>query len=137
VELTRLRGIVGDLLTSRPYRLSEPVGGDFLDVAAALHADDLAGAVTAYRGPLLPGSEAPGVVAHRQWLDTQIRSAVLASSDPNLIRAWADRAGFDDLQVWERLGTVAPARSAHRVIAATRIRELCTDYGLTGDATFM
>jgi hypothetical protein len=137
VELTRLRHIVGDLLASRPYRLSEAVGADFLDVVAALRGNDLAAALAAYVGPLLPSSEAPGVAAQRQWLDTQVRSAVLASSDPDLVRAWADRAGFDDLEVWERLATVAPVLSAHRVIAATRMRQLHADYGLSNDATFM
>ncbi|HKS99817.1 MAG TPA: transcriptional regulator [Rugosimonospora sp.] len=137
VEMTRLRHIVGDLLASRPYRLTGTVGADFRDVAAALRGNHLAEAVAAYGGPLLPASAAPGVAAQRVWLDTLIRSAVLASSDPDPVRAWADRDGFDDLEVWERLARIAPVLSAHRVIAATRIRQLRADYGLTSDATFM
>jgi hypothetical protein len=68
---------------------------------------------------------------------------VLASSDPELVRGWADRGGFDDLRVWERLRTIAPTLSAHRVVAAARIEQLRVDYGLraddglTTDATFV
>jgi hypothetical protein len=137
VEMTRLRHIVGELLASRPYRLTDVVRADFLDVIAALRGNDVAGALAAYGGPLLPSSEAPGVAQQREWLSIQMRSAVLASSDPELVRAWAERTGFDDLQVWERLATIAPMMSAHRVIAAARAQQLRADYGLTTDATLM
>jgi hypothetical protein len=138
VEMTRLRHIVGDLVASRPYRLSQTVSSDFSDVLAALRGNDVPAALAAYGGPLLPSSDAPGVVEQRDWLDTQLRSAVLASSDPDLVRAWAERAGFDDLQVWERLTSIAPMMSAHRVTAAARSQQLRTDYGLsTTDATLM
>ncbi|GAB3844743.1 GAF domain-containing protein [Dactylosporangium cerinum] len=82
VELNRLRHVVGDLLGSRPYRLRGQIGADFLDVAAALRGNDIARALAGYAGPLLPGSEAAGVVRQRQWLHTQLRSAVLASPTP-------------------------------------------------------
>ncbi|WP_225446896.1 GAF domain-containing protein [Streptacidiphilus sp. PB12-B1b] len=130
VELSRLRGIVGELLASRPYRLTREVGADFLDVAAALRRGDLAAAVTAYTGPLLPSSEAPGVCAQRQWLDTQLRAAALSCSDPAPVRAWAERGGFGDLQVWERLALIAPRQSPDRAVAAARARQLRSEYGL-------
>ena len=63
VEMTRLRRIVGDLLRSRPYRLTSLVTADYLDVSAALRRGDVTAAVGAYAGPLLPSSEAPGVAA--------------------------------------------------------------------------
>jgi hypothetical protein len=137
VELTRLRRVVGGLLASRPYRLDGPFAADFLEVAGLLRADDVAGALAGYGGPLLPASDAPGVVRQREWLETQLRSAVLTCPDPNLVRRWADRCGFDDLQVWEHLFRVAPALSAHRVVAAARICRLRDEYGLSPDATFM
>ncbi|HEV2634109.1 MAG TPA: GAF domain-containing protein [Actinocrinis sp.] len=131
VEMTRLRRVVGDLLASRPYRLDGPVAADFLEVAAALRDKNVAGALAAYGGPLLPTSEAPGVVRQREWLDTQLRSAVLTSCDADLVRSWADRAGFEDLQVWEHLFRIAPALSAHRVVAASRTQRLRDEYGLS------
>jgi hypothetical protein len=137
VEMTRLRRVVGDLLGSRPYRLTDTVRADFLDVGAALRSGDLAGALAAYRGPLLPNSDAPGVQAQRLWLDTQLRSAILRSTDANMVRVWADRAGLDDLEIWEHLDAMSPSGSSQRAVAAARVHQLRADYGLGPDATFM
>jgi len=131
VELSRLRRIVGDLLTSRPYRLTQPVRADFQDVTDALRAGDLAAAVAAYAGPLLPGSEAPGICAQRCWLDARLRAAALGCPDPAPVRAWAEHGGFGDLQVWERLLQIAPRQSPDRAIAALRTRQLRDEYGLS------
>jgi hypothetical protein len=135
--MTRLRRVVGDLLGSRPYRLTDTVRADFLDVGAALRSGDLAGALDAYRGPLLPNSDAPGVQAQRLWLDTQLRSAILRSTDANMVRVWADRAGLDDLEIWEHLDAMSPSGSSQRAVAAARVHQLRADYGLGPDATFM
>jgi hypothetical protein len=130
VEMTRLRRIVGDMLGSRPYRLMDSIATDFGDVATALRHNDVKSALADYAGPLLPTSQAPGIVEQRAWLETQLRSAVLACADPDVIRSWADAAGFDDLQVWERLSAIAPVMSAHRVLAAARVEQLRSAYGL-------
>lgn len=127
VEVNRLRRVVGDLVLSRPYRLAGSVDLDFADVTAALNRGDVAGAVDAYNGPLLPGSEAPAVVVQREWLDVQIRSAVLAAEDPGVLHAWAERFAFDDLQVWERLAARAAGPVA--AIAEARVARLRADYG--------
>jgi hypothetical protein len=136
VELTRLRRVAGDLVASRPYRLTRPVSADFADVAAALRRGDIASAAATYAGPLLPYSEAPGVLTHRHWLETQIRSAVLASGSPEILATWAERLGFDDLQVWERLTAVLPAGSARQASAAARTGALRAEYGLSPDVAF-
>jgi GAF domain len=130
VELTRLRRVVGGLVTSRPYRLTRPLAADYQEVADALRRGKAAAALAAYAGPLLPRSEAPAVMAQRRWLETQLRSAVLASADPDLLGGWADRFGFDDLEIWERLTAVLPAGSGRRASAAARTRQLRADYGL-------
>ncbi len=130
VEMTRLRLLVGELLRSRPYRLTSLVTADYRDVSAALHRGDVAAAASAYTGPLLPASEAPGVVSERDWLDTQLRSAVIASGDPRLLQDWSERFGFDDLEPWERLAAVLPAGSARRAAAVARVRQLRAEYGL-------
>ena len=136
VELTRLRRLAGDLVRSRPYRLARPLDSDYADVCAALRRGDVAGALAACPGPLLPSSEAPHVVAQRRWLDVQLRSAVLASRSPELLSDWAERFGFEDLQVWERLTAVLPTGSGRRASAAVRARELRTEYGLPTDVAF-
>jgi hypothetical protein len=90
----------------------------------------VAGAVARYTGPLLPRSEAPAVREQRQWLDTLLRSAVIASADPAVLQSWTERFGFDDLEPWERLAAVLPASSGRRAAVLARVRELRADYGL-------
>lgn len=130
VELSRLRNVVGGLLGSRPYRLMAPIEADYLDVAAALRRGDTAAAAAAYRGDLLPSSEAPGVAAQRAWLEARLRSALLACDDARLLAGFAERFGFEDLHLWERLADLAPDGSAHRALAAARIAGLRAEYGL-------
>lgn len=130
VELNRLRRVVGDLVQSRPYRLTDPIDADFADVTAALTRDDVAGAVAAYAGPLLPSSEARTVVELRNRLDSRVRSAVLVSDDWDALDGWLARSGVDDLEVWERLVALLPAGSARQGHAVTQLNRLRTDYGL-------
>ena len=136
VELTRLRRAVGGLVASRPYRLARTMTADYHDVSAALRRGDVAAALAGYPGPLLPSSEAPGVVAERRWLETQLRSAVLVSASPDTLSVWAERFGFGDLEVWERLTAVLPAGSARRASAAAHTRELRAEYGLSAGVAF-
>jgi hypothetical protein len=138
VELARLRRLVGDVIESRPYRLTDGAfSADYLDVADALDRGELAAAVTSYPGPLLPGSDAPGVIEQRLWLETRLRAALLVSAHPPTLYGWASGIGFDDLAVWERLSTVAPAGSLWRETARARVRSLQADYGLRTGATLM
>lgn len=130
VELTRLRRVVGELLRSRPYRLGALLDADYLEVAADLRRDDVHAAVAGYAGPLLPSSEAPGVSAHRRWLDTRLRAAVLADRSPALVRSWADGPGFHDLEVWEHLAGIAPSGGPDHGVALARSRQLRTEWGL-------
>lgn len=130
VELTRLRRIVGDLVQSRPYRLTQPLDTDYGDVEAALDGGDVAAAVRAYAGPLLPSSEAEGVVDLRRLLDNKLRCAVLAADDPDILEAWTRRGGADDLEVWERLAASNRAGVASRALAAVQSDRLRAEYGL-------
>jgi hypothetical protein len=132
VELTRLRRVIGDFLQSRPYRLAGTLDADYSDVAAALGRDDVAGAVAAYAGPLLPSSDARAVVELRHRLDSRLRTAVLASYDSDLIDSWAASAGADDLEVWERLAGLLPAGSPSRANAVVQSDRLRDEYGLAG-----
>ena len=112
-ELNRLRNLLGEnLLASRPYRLTTEVTGDWLGVEARLAAGDVAGALRAYRGPLLPRSTAPGVVRLRETLAERVRSAVLRSGQPDLLSTWTRSAwGADDYEMWTRLRDLLPPGS--------------------------
>jgi GAF domain len=138
VELNRLRRVVGDLVQSRPYRLTARIDADFDDVTAALVRDDVAGAVAAYAGPLLPNSEARAVVELRHRLDTRLRNAVLVSDDWDALDGWVAGSGIDDLDVWERLVSLLPAGSARQGHAVTQLNRLRAEYGLPAlSATLM
>ncbi|NUT33477.1 MAG: transcriptional regulator [Hamadaea sp.] len=138
VEMNRLRHAVGDLVQSRPYRLTGPLDTDYGDVTAALDAGDVTAAVRAYAGPLLPSSEAEGVVDLRRLLDARLRCAVLAADDPDVLEAWTRRGGADDLEVWERLAASTRAGVASRSLAEVQSGRLRAEYGLPPvRATFM
>ncbi|SCL60500.1 GAF domain-containing protein [Micromonospora chersina] len=131
-ELSRLRRALGEeLLDSRPYRLRPAVRADFRTVTELLEHGDPAGALRAYPGPLLPGSDAPGVARLRRLVDGQLRAAVLAAADPALLTAWtATPTGADDLTAWQALARALPPGAPRRPLALARARQLAEEYDL-------
>ncbi|QYJ02634.1 hypothetical protein KUV85_09800 [Nocardioides panacisoli] len=131
-ELKRLRDLLGeDLLVSRPYRITADVTGDWLAVEAQLAAGDVAGAVRAYRGPMLPRSTAPGVTRLREGLADQLRSAVLHSAQPDLLSTWTRSVwGADDYDMWVRLRDLLPTGSPLLALAEGQIGRLDREIGL-------
>jgi len=101
-EMNRLKHLLGEeLLASRPYRLLATLAGDWLGVEAMLASGDVAGAMRAYRGPVLPRSAAPGVVRIREEVETALRSAVLEHRSPDLMAQWTRSTwGSDDYEMW-------------------------------------
>ncbi|GAA1143886.1 transcriptional regulator [Nesterenkonia lutea] len=83
-ELVRLRRLLRSRsspeneLLSRPYRLSAPVQLDAREVKAALTVGDRHSALEIYRGELLPGSEAPGILRVRRELSALLRESILS-----------------------------------------------------------
>jgi len=131
-EMVRLRGLLGeDVLGSRPYRLLGETDSDWAAVAAHLAAGNVSDALRIYQGPLLPQSEAPGVVAHREKLERQLRSAIIASGHPELMVSWTrSRWGADDLDMWEEQLAVLPSGSPLRPIAAAEVERLEAELGI-------
>ncbi|MET8834374.1 GAF domain-containing protein [Micromonospora sp. NPDC004540] len=131
-ELSRLRRALGEqLLDSRPYRLRPTVRADFRTVTELLEHGDPAGALRAYPGSLLPGSDAPGVARLRRLVDGQLRAAVLAAADPALLAAWTSTpAGADDLTAWQALARALPPGAPRRPLALARARQLAEEYDL-------
>lgn len=126
VELGRLRALLGDdIVGSRPYRLNPELVGDWVAVQALLAAGRIRDALTAYQGPLLPGSEAPGVVEERDALEAQVRRAVLDSGEADLMAMWTrSRWGADDLEMWERQLLALPPSSPLRPVASAQVDRL-------------
>jgi len=131
-ELSRLRRILGpELLDSRPYRLRAEIDADFLTVSRLLEHGRVADALTAYTGPLLPSSDAPGVARLRRLIDSRLRAAVLTGGDPGLLQTWLSEPwGADDLEMWEAYAATLPAGSPTRPLATKRISQLAVEYGL-------
>jgi hypothetical protein len=131
-ELSRLRRTLGpELLDSRPYRLRVELDADFAAVTRLLEHGRVAEALDAYTGPLLPSSDAPGVIRLRRLAEGQLRAAVLASADRILMRTWLHAPyGADDLQMWERYAGLLPPGSPIRPLADARIRQLAIEFGV-------
>ena len=129
-EMVRLRALLGDALASRPYRLTCAVSSDWAAVSARLAAGDVPGALRLYRGPLLPPSEAPGVVRQRQDLHEWVRAAILADGRQDLLVSWTQsRWGADDLDMWRRQCAILPATSPLRPRAEATASRLDAEFG--------
>ena len=130
-EMTRLRTLLGGhVLESRPYRLVRPAVGDWQHVEAHLAAGRVREAAGAYRGPLLPYSDAPGVVQLRESLHARLRSALLTSMVPDLMASWTrTRWGAEDLPMWRRQAELLPRTSPLRAIALDEADRLDAQLG--------
>lgn len=132
-ELARLRTLLGtDVLESRPYRLSCPAAGDWQLVDELLAAGRLRAALTDYRGPLLPHSDAPGIQELRDGLHHRVRAALLSCADPDLLAAWTrTRWGADDLVMWQQQAALLPAGSPLRALARAEADRLDARFGVS------
>lgn len=112
-ELSRLRSLLPGLgLSGRPYRLTTHLATDADVVRNALVRGDVAAAVNAYPGPILPTSESPEVQAERDALHRDVRSAVLGSAHVPAVLAFANRScSRDDILVWRHAVRLAPPSS--------------------------
>jgi len=125
-EMTRLRTLLGpDVLDSRPYRFRVQTEPDWGGVAGLIAAGRVREAIRAYRGPLLPQSDAPGVIQRREHIERQLRAAVLASREPDLMAVWTrSRWGAEDLEMWQHQITALPLSSPLRPLAIAEARRL-------------
>ncbi|NED98071.1 hypothetical protein G1H11_22490 [Phytoactinopolyspora alkaliphila] len=120
-ELSRLRKVWPGLLApTRPYRLTLPVTTDAAEVADSLQRGAHRRAVELYTGPVLPRSDAPGVVAHRHHLHGWLRQVLLRHAAADALLQFArSPAGRDDIEVWQaclhRLPYGSPRRSEAKV----------------------
>ncbi|MDP9467556.1 MAG: GAF domain-containing protein, partial [Chloroflexota bacterium] len=131
-ELSRLRSILAPItLHSRPYRLSSPLATDANEVRALLTRGQVRAAVERYAGPLLPASEAPGVVVLRDSLHTRMRAAVLAERDPELLLRFADSDhGRADWGLWHDAARTLPEGAVLLQVRA-HLRRLDQQFGHT------
>ncbi|MEV0298461.1 GAF domain-containing protein [Nocardia sp. NPDC050710] len=117
-DVSHLRRATGGEIANRRYTLTGPLSCDAVDLLAAVESGDTSSAVWHYRGPLLPGSDTPGVQEWRDYLDVGVRNAVLASDRPEHAVTLGEKAP-DDIQVHEHaLRLLAPDDTRRAMVSA-------------------
>ncbi len=125
VELSRLRGKLGNRLTSGSAALVGEVRSDYREVERLAGVGRLGEALDAYPGPLLPASRVPEIAERREALDNRLREAALASHGASALGKWLDTpSGSDDIaacrELVKRLDEGDPARPK----ALSRLRRI-------------
>ena len=123
--LSKLRKLVP--ITRAPYRLDAPYKADFVDCAAHLREGALRAALELYQGPLLPSSEAPGVVEARETLEEALRQAVLASGDAEALLSLSERFE-EDLELWEASLEALPKQDPRRPLAVAKQKRVLENW---------
>jgi hypothetical protein len=125
VEVYRLRQVLGGAIETDPYRLAIDVESDIGRIRGLLDRGAIGEAAAGYEGPLLPHSEAPGIVRERDALDAWLRNAVMTSDDEDALWAWVQcPSGRDDLPAWKRLLGELDFRDPRRSLAAAQVGSL-------------
>ncbi|MGF2949527.1 GAF domain-containing protein [Microbacterium alcoholitolerans] len=129
-EMVRLRKVLErvspDLVPqSRPYRLPMSLETDAQNVLALLGRGAHRVALSAYRGPVLPDSDAPGVVEVREGLRGMLRETMLTEASIEVLLAYAEiPEGASDAEVLRFGLEMLPARSPRRAGLVSRIEKL-------------
>jgi hypothetical protein len=125
VEISRMRRRAGDWVDTEPYRLSIDIESDVGRVRGLLDRGAVREAAECYEAPLLPHSDAPGIVREREALDAWVRQAVMTADDVDALWAWVQSpSGTDDLPAWKRLLGQLEFHDVRRSLAASQLAAL-------------
>lgn len=121
-----LRRVTSEVdVASRPYRLVGALSTDAHSVLGLLDRGAHRVALAAYRGEVLPGSEAPVVVDFRAVVATTLREAMLAEAGVDVLLAYAETVeGAGDRELYLQLLAQLPPRSPKRAGIIARIDSL-------------
>jgi tetratricopeptide (TPR) repeat protein len=122
----RMRKVVP--IASQPYQVQASYRADFLELERLLREGKVTEAIGLYRGPLLPRSQAPAIVEHREVLEEAVRRAALGISDANAILQLA-QVICDDLELWEAGLRHLNQHDPRYPIVAARVEQLRVHYG--------
>lgn len=126
-SISKLRQLVP--IASRPYRIDARLEADHVVIQRLLEQGRTAEALELYHGPLLPLSDAPGIVRLREILAESLRQSVLASGDRSLMLRYLDLVS-DDLEVVESLMATLAPDDPHFSSVAARHLHLRREWGL-------
>jgi hypothetical protein len=94
-EVSHLRSALGGRLASRPYRLTVPVRSDVDQVLDLLRRGQVAAAVEAYGGDLLPGTNSPALAELGEFVAVAVREALLGDPQPAAVLHYTGLAPYD------------------------------------------
>ncbi|MFT4157407.1 MAG: transcriptional regulator [Microbacterium sp.] len=129
-EMVRLRKVLErtapDLIPeSRPYRLPRQLETDAHDVLSLLDRGAHRVALAAYRGPVLPESNSPGVEEFREDVRSALREVMFAEASIDTLLAYAEiPEGQNDIELLRLALEMLPARSPKRAALVSRIERL-------------
>jgi hypothetical protein len=123
--LCRLRKGFAPWIYTEHNRVKLEIDSDFLVVGRLLRAGRVREGARLYPAPLLPRSEAPGVVEAREQLDAWVRSAVMTSGDQEALWTWLKSdSGSDDALAWKRLLAHLDYADPRRSLTVSRLGQL-------------
>lgn len=110
---------------SRPYRLETSVDTDAGRLLALLARGAHRMALAAYPGPVLPGSNAPGVVEIRAEVSARLRQTLLSDASVEVLLDYArsEDATWDS-EVWRACLELLPPRSPQRAAVAAGLARI-------------
>jgi hypothetical protein len=126
-EMVRLRGFLEPIAPaliplSKPYRLESPLETDALHVTALLHRGAHKAALSAYRGAILPGSEASGVRDIQVELEELMREVILTDASKEVLLEYVEsEIGRNDVDALRLLLKILPQKSPKRAAVVTRL----------------
>ncbi|WEO75701.1 transcriptional regulator [Cryobacterium sp. SO2] len=115
---------------SRPYRLETGVDTDAGRLLGLLARGAHRMALGAYRGPVLPGSAAPGVAEIRTEVSARLRQTLLSDAAVEVLLDYArtDEAAWDS-EVWRACLELLPARSPQRAAVVAALMRIDIELG--------
>jgi hypothetical protein len=123
--LCRVRKGLAPWIYTERNRVKLEIDADFLVVGRLLRAGRVREAARLYSAPLLPRSEAPGVVEARNQLDAWVRSAVMTYGDEEALWTWlGSDSGADDALAWKRLLAQLDFGDPRRSLTVSRLGQL-------------
>ena len=117
-EVSHLRAALHGAVSSRPYRLTMAVTVDADIVVQRVERGDVRGAVTAYGGEVMPGTDSPALIEFADFVAVSVREALLVDPHPDAVVRYSEVVPHDTEVIehcLHRLGNRAhPARSLLR-----------------------
>lgn len=129
-EIHRLRRALSSqdcplTVSSRPYRLDGEIRTDAALARESLRDGDVQDALAAAVGPVLPHSDAPGIVQIREELGGALREAVLQDADATQLWHYLTRPeAADDEELWMMALRLLPAESPRRSLVVSTLERL-------------